>query len=232
MTTNDERSPIPGDFSGIVRIFPLPNLVLFPHVAQPLHIFEPRYCEMLEDAMADDQLIAMALLEPGWQNDYEGRPAIAPVACLGQVISHAQVEGAKHNIILRGVCRVEIERELPPVRSFRQAKVNLIEDQFTEDDATRNDLRRRLVEAFRRYVTTASMLHAEFDEILEKQVPLDVITDVVAYSLQTDPAFKQQILNETNVEQRATTLIDVLEMTTTHFERQKDSTFPPDFSAN
>ena len=53
-------------FSGVARLFPLPNLVLYPHVMQPLHIFEERYREMLEDAIADDGLIAMALLEPGW----------------------------------------------------------------------------------------------------------------------------------------------------------------------
>ena len=63
------------DFGGRVRVFPLPNLVLFPHVMQPLHIFEPRYRELLEDALAGDRLIAMALLAPGWENDLRGPSA-------------------------------------------------------------------------------------------------------------------------------------------------------------
>ena len=69
---------------GVARLFPLPNLVLFPHVLQPLHIFEPRYCDLLEAALADDRLIAMAVLAPGWEKDYEGRPPVHPIACLGR----------------------------------------------------------------------------------------------------------------------------------------------------
>ena len=69
------------DFSGVVRLFPLPNVVLFPHVMQPLQIFEPRYLELLDDALADDGLLAMALLEPGWESDYDGRPPIASTVC-------------------------------------------------------------------------------------------------------------------------------------------------------
>ena len=61
-------------FSGQARLFPLPNLVMYPHVMQPLHIFEPRYREMLEDDAGDDRLIAMAMLAPGWETDYESRP--------------------------------------------------------------------------------------------------------------------------------------------------------------
>ena len=70
-----------------MRLFPLPNLVLFPHCVQPLHIFEPRYCEMLEDALAGDKLIATVLLEAGWEAEYERRGTIAPVACLARVVS-------------------------------------------------------------------------------------------------------------------------------------------------
>ena len=83
MSSFDDLSFAPQEFSGKVRLFPLPNLVLFPHVMQPLHIFEPRYRFLLEDALATDRLIAMALLAPGWENDYEGRPPLYPMACLG-----------------------------------------------------------------------------------------------------------------------------------------------------
>ena len=54
------------NFTGTVRLFPLPNLVLFPNVAQPLHVFEPRYRQLMADSLAADRLIAMALLQPGW----------------------------------------------------------------------------------------------------------------------------------------------------------------------
>ena len=73
---------LPDDFSGRVRLFPLPNLVLFPGVMQPLHIFEPRYRAMLEAALASDGLIAMSVLLDGWQQDYEGRPPMSPIASM------------------------------------------------------------------------------------------------------------------------------------------------------
>ena len=67
-------------FGGVARLFPLPNLVLFPHVVQGLHIFEPRYRQLMADALAADRLIALVLLKPGWEKDYDGRPAIEAVA--------------------------------------------------------------------------------------------------------------------------------------------------------
>ena len=88
-----------------MRLFPLPNLVLYPHVMQPLHIFEDRYREMLEDALAGDQLIAMAVLEPGWEDDYESRPPVAQYACLGKVVAHHRLKDGRYNVLLMGVQR-------------------------------------------------------------------------------------------------------------------------------
>jgi Lon protease-like protein len=79
MSASEDLYSQPENFSGKARLFPLPNLVLFPHVLQPLHVFEPRYRQLLEEALADDRLIAMAVLAPGWESDYEGRPALRPV---------------------------------------------------------------------------------------------------------------------------------------------------------
>ena len=66
---SDDLNPL-DDFHGLARLFPLPNLVLFPAVVQPLHIFEPRYRQLMEDALKDNRLIGMALLRPGWEEDY------------------------------------------------------------------------------------------------------------------------------------------------------------------
>ena len=74
--SSDEPSFAAEKFSGIARLFPLPNLVVFPHVMQPLHIFEPRYRALLEESLDGDSLIAMAILAPGWEANYEGRPPL------------------------------------------------------------------------------------------------------------------------------------------------------------
>ena len=75
--------------SDLLPLFPLPNVVLFPNVFLPLHIFEPRYREMVADALRGDRLIGMVLLRPGWERDYEGRPPVYPIGCSG-VITHVE----------------------------------------------------------------------------------------------------------------------------------------------
>src|SRR6516165_7292581 len=108
---SEDISPL-SDFAGTARLFPLPNLVLFPHVMQPLHIFEPRFRQMTTDALAGDRLIAMVLLRPGWEGDYEGRPAIYPVGCLGKVVAEQKLEDGRFNILLRGLSRIHVAEEV------------------------------------------------------------------------------------------------------------------------
>src|SRR3954471_13772532 len=115
-------------FSGVARLFPLPDLVMFPHVMQPLHIFEPRYRELLNDALDSDGLIAMSVLAAGWEEDYDGRPEVLPHVCLGKVVTHQRLADGRYNIMLLGSRRARIIRELTPERSFRQAEIELIED--------------------------------------------------------------------------------------------------------
>jgi Lon protease-like protein len=83
-----EKLRLPADFDGTVRLFPLPNLIMFPHVVQALHIFEPRYCEMLSEALESDHLITMAVLEPGWETHFELHPKLARFVCIGRIVSH------------------------------------------------------------------------------------------------------------------------------------------------
>ena len=71
-----------------IPLFPLPNVVLFPNVLLPLHIFEPRYRDLVRDALAGDQVIGMVLLRPGYEGDYDGRPPIYSVGCAG-LITHS-----------------------------------------------------------------------------------------------------------------------------------------------
>src|SRR3954453_11795274 len=151
-------------FSGVARLFPLPNLVLYPHVMQPLHIFEERYREMLEDALASDQLIAMAVLEPGWEDEYDSRPPIVEYACLGKVVAHHRLDDGTYNVLLLGVQRVRIVKELNPLRSFRQARVELMEDLYDfEKPVERKLLQQRLLDAFRKHLPCACQLPEQLE---------------------------------------------------------------------
>src|SRR5689334_10922693 len=105
-----------------IPIFPLPNVVLFPNVFLPLHIFEPRYREMVGDALGGDRIIGMVLLRPGWQSDYEGRPPVYPVGCAG-VITHAErLADGRFNIVLRGMEKFRVRGE-EEGHAYRVARV-------------------------------------------------------------------------------------------------------------
>src|SRR3954451_1252177 len=90
---------------GVVPLFPLPNVVLFPRAVLPLHIFEERYRAMIADALNGQRQIAMALLKPGWERDYYSRPEIEPIVCVGQILTHEQLGDGNYNLLLQGSVR-------------------------------------------------------------------------------------------------------------------------------
>ncbi len=114
------------DFTGTARLFPLPNLVLFPQVVQGLHIFEPRYRQLMADALADDRLITLVLLKPGWEEEYDEAPAIEPVACLGRVTWHEKLPDGRYNLRLRGAGPRADHRRDSDDRLYRTAHAEVI----------------------------------------------------------------------------------------------------------
>ena len=112
-------------------IFPLPAAVLLPYEILPLHIFEPRYREMIADVLEGDRPIAIAQLAAGWEGSYEGRPDVEPLCGVGIVTRHERLDDGRYNILVRGAARVRIERELPPRRLYREVRVRLVDDSHT-----------------------------------------------------------------------------------------------------
>jgi Lon protease-like protein len=110
-----------------VRLFPLPNFVLFPHVIRGLHIFEPRYCDMLQEALKTDKLITMATLSPGWELSYLESPTLHPLVCVGKIIRHQPTEDGRHNILLQGYMRGKITEEIEEPKLFRRADITVID---------------------------------------------------------------------------------------------------------
>ncbi|HUY36193.1 MAG TPA: LON peptidase substrate-binding domain-containing protein [Pirellulales bacterium] len=231
----DELSFHPDEFSGKARLFPLPNLVLFPSVLQPLHVFEPRYRDLVAEALEGDKLVAMGILAPGWEPDYEGRPPLAPVACLGRITTCQRMEGGRYNLLLVGLARVGLVRELPPTKSFREAEVEVFEDHYpSKGFARRQDLQRRLLDEFKRLLPQSGPVHEPLEQLLAAEVPLGLFTDIMAYTINLGIQVKQQLLAERNVDQRAATLLAALAgMSHAGPVRQPLSGgFPPDFSEN
>jgi len=112
------RDPSPGESPEIVPVFPLPNAVLFPETVLSLHVFEPRYRAMVRDAVGGGRRIAIALLRPGWEADYEGTPAIHGIGTVGRIENLRQQDDGRFYLDLHGVSRVAF-REIGSERPYR-----------------------------------------------------------------------------------------------------------------
>lgn len=222
-------------FKGVARLFPLPDLIMFPHVMQPLHIFEPRYRDLLNEALDSDGLIAMCMLAPGWENDYEGRPPLLPYACLGRVVTHQRTENGEYNILLLGMRRIRIDRELPASKSFRMAEVTLLDDFCTEDnDGRRPALQAALTQQFQDFLPHGKSADAALKELLATEIPLGVLTDLVSFALPMEMHQKRDLLGECDIDRRATMLLSALDLAKTEKQPLRKRLFNklPPFSSN
>ena len=191
--------------SDLLPLFPLPNVVLFPNVFLPLHIFEPRYREMVADALASDRLIGMVLLKPGWERGYEGRPPVYPIGCSG-VMTHAErlAEG-RYNIVLRGVERFRILEEDHSL-SYRRAIVEPVADgTLTPDDRTIVRHQRAKLEALLEGRTEA-------DRKIPGSMGDEDLINALAQYLDLEALEKQALLEQKNLRARAESLVELLEM--------------------
>ena len=231
MSFDQELTKVPDSFSGVARLFPLPNLVLFPHVIQPLHIFEPRYREMLADSLEDDQLIAMAKLAPGWENDYDGRPRIEPTVCLGRIVSCSEDSLGHYNLFLLGLTRGRLRKELPADRSYREAQIDILSDVYPEENAAhRSSLQRKLVRGVRDKLPRSSTIREQFERLFDQSAPLGMLADVAAFTMAFGLDDKQQLLAEPNVVRRADRVLELLATRDDPVEPVRP--FPPGFSSN
>jgi Lon protease-like protein len=109
-----------GEF--VLRLFPLPNVVFFPNTRLPLHVFEPRYRQMVADAIAAEEPIGMVLLREGWDEQYYGNPPIHSIGTLGTIEQAVEHGDGRYNILLNGQTRYRILDEEPPAL-YRSARV-------------------------------------------------------------------------------------------------------------
>ena len=190
----------------IVPLFPLPNVVLFPGMFLPLHIFEPRYRKMTADALAGERLIAMALLRPGWEKDYEGSPAIHPVVGVGKIIEDAKLEDGRYNLVLLGLSRARVIEEIPD-GPYRTARVEVLR----EREAAGHDADRKRDTLLALYAELVRGLTQGGFPSPPEDVPLGMLCDVVASILSMSAATKQGLLEELDVAARCDRLLRLLE---------------------
>ena len=135
---NVENSDRPPTSLKTISLFPLPNSVFYPGTVLPLHIFEERYRQMIGDAIDSGQWIGMVLLQPGYEEEYNGSPDINPVGCAGNLDHWTKHDDGKYDIVLRGQSRFRIVREVGDTL-YRQAEVELLN---SANDQTHRTFRR------------------------------------------------------------------------------------------
>jgi Lon protease-like protein len=198
-----------------VPIFPLPNVVLFPEVRLPLHIFEPRYRAMTEDALVGDRVIGMTLLRPGAEAILPDAP-IFDVGCAGPISDFRRLPDGRFQVVLQGARRFRIASDRVTDRGYRVAQIDPLEDAPYEDlaepmrlalDARRGDVERLMLELAR----LASPDSVEL--ISERTAELDPLSLVhmIAFGIDSPPLEKQGLLEASNPVQRCGMLIQLLE---------------------
>jgi Lon protease-like protein len=188
-------------------LFPLPNVVLFPNVFLPLHVFEPRYREMVSDALDGDRLIGMVLLRPGWEGDYDGRPPVYPIGCAGLITHAERLDGGRFNIVLRGLEKFRIAAE-EPGRSYRLARVEGMLEHVTEAERATVRAERRRLEA----LLVPQPEGRGVDPKVPPSMPDEDMVNALAQYLELEPVEKQALLEREGLLARCQSLIELLEM--------------------
>jgi uncharacterized protein len=194
-----------------VPLFPLPNVVLFPRAVLPLHIFEERYKSMTADALAGRRRIAMALLKPGWEKNYYGRPTIDPVVCVGEILTHEQLPDGKYNFLLQGVARARISQEIPSLgdKPYRVADLEPLHETKVIDIELADE-RRRLSDLLKSHIAAEVPCAKQFLQLLDGPLSTASVADLVAFHVLDDVAIKQSLLAECDIRRRISRLIDAL----------------------
>jgi len=195
----DELPPLePSDLRAL-PVFPLPRVVFFPGTALPLHLFEPRYRDLIQDCTTvGPNAMAVSLLLPGYEDEYERQPPIAKVSGVGRIVWHEALADGRHDVVLVGMGRAHL-REMPMEgRLYRRAEASMLEDEGSAGSAELSALLScaSAVSAFLR--TT----HPEFSLGLDEGAAPGRIADVIADRLIADSGERQEILETLDVHER------------------------------
>ncbi|MDB4957580.1 MAG: peptidase lon domain protein [Myxococcales bacterium] len=175
-------------------IFPLPNCVLLPGGLLPLHVFEPRYRELTRDCLAGSHLMGVARLRPGYETSYYGRPPVYERCGVGRIICSEELPDGRFALLLRGVARVEIARELPvEQRSYRRVEARMLAD-ANVDPRDAVDHHRRLIALCDRLAEVIDQGGPQLRDLVRAFDEPGQCADAIAAALVMDADARQELL--------------------------------------
>ena len=210
-----DETAIQVNFGRPMPLFPLDAALLLPQQILPLHIFEERYRRMVDDALDGPGQVAMAVfLGDRWKQEYHGRPPLRPAVCIGQVVQHERLPDGRYNLLLQGVCRARILRELPASekRLYRAALLRPVGVADEEEDSSLDGVRRWLDDALAEGpLTQMAASEAVLQYVRNDEIPTSALLELVSFTMTNDPELRYRLLEEGNAARRARMLQDELE---------------------
>lgn len=196
-----------------IPVMPLPNALLFPHALLPLYIFEQRYRDMLEHALAQNRMFSVALLKPK-RTEWQSPDDFFHVAGVGLIRACVGRGDGTSNLILQGLERVRFtafEQEFPfPIATIDRLESDLISSVETEALAA------KVLELYSKFKGAGRQLPAKVDRYLSDLGDPEMLADLVASTFVTDAQRRQRVLEELSVQQRLRLLISYLRDESVH----------------
>lgn len=204
-----DRYRSPADLPQRLPVFPLSGALLLPRAELPLNIFEPRYLEMIGDALTSDRLIGMIQPEPDSERD--DRPTLLKVGCAGRITAYAETPDDRILVTLTGVSRFEVAEELDVSKPYRQVVANF--HPFAIDlvsDLGADEVNRpALLKAFRDYLN-ANDMKADWEQV--DAASTEVLVNTLSLLAPYPPKEKQALLEAPDLKTRADVLVALTEM--------------------
>ena len=195
------------DLPETIPVFPLSGVLLFPRWSLPLNIFEPRYLNMIDDAMSGHRLIGMIQSN----GDDRVHPSLVGTGCVGRITSYSETEDGRYLISLSGICRFQVVEELDVNTPYRQVKPDWAAYELDLIAPSENTLpdRLTLVNSLKRYTQINSM---EVDWEAVEHAPMETLINALCAGCPFGTIEKQALLEAPSVADRAQTLITLLDM--------------------
>jgi Lon protease-like protein len=193
------------DLPQVIPVFPLDGALLLPHGALPLNIFEPRYLNMIDDAMAGERMIGMLCTLGGDSS----RPNLAKIGCAGRITSYSETSDGRYLITLTGLCRFKVSAELPVQTPYRQVRADFaafagdLHDRPEPDEADRADV----LMALKAYLERRGLA---VDWRMAEDAPIESLVNSLSMALPFEQTEKQALLEAANVEDRRQALVALM----------------------